>query len=359
MFAGKYTKIINFYKKILYILLKAVDYMVSQSPSVNERAEILIQILMSKPNVLGIEIDHTKNGATLLDFTNASLEGGILYAKISMGDLAQVNAAPVKARITAQSGDIELEMLEVDTQFPVISCLGSQLAGWNIKIQKINDVGEKKTYFKSMASGPARAIARVEKELFEKINYFDKNKSATICLETRKKPDELVADYIAKKCGIQPSNLYILYAPTASLTGSIQIAARSVETAIHKLFEKKFDLTWLVTAKGICPIAPVAENDEKAMGFTNDCLIYTGNVTLIVDVNLDEQNAMLKIVKQCPSNQGQAWGKPFMKIFKEAKGDFYNIDPGLFAPARITIVNRVTGLIVTEGELNPEILDFT
>jgi len=295
----------------------------------------------------------------LLNFTNATLEGGILYAKITMGDLALINTAPVKARINAQSGEVDLEMLEVETQYPVISCLGSQLAGWNVKIQKSNESGEKKTHFNSMASGPARAISRVEKKLYDRINYFDTYKSAVICLETRKKPDELVADYIAKNCGIQPNKLYILYAPTASLTGSVQVAARSVETALHKLAEMGFDLTWLVTAKGICPIAPVAENDEKAMGFTNDCIIYTGNVTFVLDVNPDEEKEMIEIAKKCPSNQVQTWGKPFLKIFQEAKHDFYNIDPALFAPARITLVNRITGTIITEGELNPEVLDFS
>jgi hypothetical protein len=51
----------------------------------------------------------------------------------------------------------------VRTDHPAVSCMGSQYAGWAIQVDK---------YF-AMGSGPLRAHARVEKELFEKLEYAE------------------------------------------------------------------------------------------------------------------------------------------------------------------------------------------
>ena len=56
-------------------------------------------------------------------------------------------------------------------------------------------------------------------------------------------------------------------APTASLVGSIQIAARSAETGLHKLSELGFDVRQVALAYGVCPLAPVAADDLHAMGY--------------------------------------------------------------------------------------------
>jgi methenyltetrahydromethanopterin cyclohydrolase len=57
-----------------------------------------------------------------------------------------------------------------------------------------------------------------------------------------------------------------------------------------------------------------------------------------------------------PSNASKDYGKPFIGIFKEAKYDFYKIDPNLFAPAILIVNNVKTGKTLKAGELNPEIL---
>lgn len=329
------------------------------NPSVNEGAETLILNFIDKCDIMDIKLEKLSNGARIFDFSHANTDGCILLGKICMGNLASIELAPAKARIEAHSGTIDLDMLEVETLHPIISCMGSQYAGWNVKVKKINDKGEKKTYFKCMGSGPARALVRSEKELYEKIQYEDNYSSAILILETSKKPDEGVAEYIATKCGIKPENVYLFYAPTASLAGSIQIAARIVETSIHKFMELGIDPKWIVSGKGICPIAPVAEDDFKAMGWTNDCIIFTGNVTLNVDVPTADESKLIDLLKKCPSTSSPSYGKPFGKVFEEAGGDFYNIDPGMFAPARVTVINRITGHIFTEGDLNPSILDFS
>ena len=323
--------------------------------SVNKNAESLIQNFEKKCDIFGINFEKLSNGAKILDFTEANLEGSLYLARVCMADMARISTLPVKGRINARSGPVELELIEVDTLSPVISCMASQLAGWNLKVKKINDKGEKKTYFKAMCSGPARALSRVEKKLYEEINYKDDHTSAVLVMETSKKPDAGVAEYIAEKCGVKTENVYLLFAPTACLAGSVQIAARIVETSLHKFFELGINPEWIVSGTGTCPIAPVAEDDFKAMGWTNDCIILAGSVTLNMDVPESEESKLLELIKKCPSRSRQR----FQEVFKEAGGDFSKIDPGMFAPAKISVINRITGKIFTEGDLNLDVLDFS
>lgn len=327
--------------------------------SVNQGAESLLLEVKQKADYLDVKVETLKNGATIFDFSKVNLEGAINLAKICMGNVCRINLAPAKAHIVAQSGPIELEMLEVETMEPIISCMASQYAGWNVKVKIIDANGEEKTKYKCMGSGPARALAITEKELFEKLKYKDEYNAAVLVLEASKRPDEDVADYIAKKCKVAVNRVYLAYAPTACLAGSVQIAGRIVETSIHKFLELGMPPEWIKYGTGVCPIAPVADDDFKAMGWTNDCIIFAGNVTLKVEVPESDEGKLRDLIKKCPSTASKSYGKPFAKIFKEAGGDFYKIDPGVFAPARITVINIITNNIFTEGDLNPTALDFS
>ncbi len=332
--------------------------MSSPQISVNEHSILLLKNMLVKKEILGFSHEISPNGANLYDFTDANMEGGILLSRILMANLASIRLAPVKARINAKSGQGELDLIEIGTQHPQLACMASQYAGWTVKAKKTVD-GKKETYFKAMGSGPARSIAKVEKELFELLRYTDNHQSALLFLETSQKPDDGVVDYISEKCDINPENLHLLYAPTNSLAGSVQIAARVLETALHKFMEQGIDLNWIVSGCGTCPIAPVLYDPIKAMGVTNDCLMFTGNVTLSLDIPEGKESEFLKILKATPSSSSPSYGKRFFETMNDVKGDFYKIDPGLFAPAQITIINRTTGNIFNEGIINPEKLDFS
>ena len=93
--------------------------------------------------------------------------------------------------------------------------MASQYAGW-----AINPEG-----FFAMGSGPLRAKARVEKELFGKLGYAEDARRGVLVLEGRTHPTDGVARWIAGKGGIEPAGLTIAVAPTASLAGCVQIVA--------------------------------------------------------------------------------------------------------------------------------------
>lgn len=304
--------------------------------SVNVGAVLLAQRIISNSGELGVTVKTLSNGTKVIDMTQGGFTAGKLFAEACMGGLAEVT-------FTGLNFDqLWLPGVSISVNRPSIACMASQYAGWEIKVGK----------FFAMGSGPARALSRVEK-LFEELDYRDEADVAVIALEGRKLPDEEVASYIAGKCGVGAETLYILLAPTASIVGSVQIAARVVETGMHKMREMGFDIKQVLSGYGTCPIAPVADSDLKAIGRTNDCVLYGGKAFYMVKA---EASSIDKLIKEIPSSASKDYGVPFYDLFQRYGGDFYQIDPMLFSPAEVFINNIADGKTYHAGKLNIEIL---
>jgi len=299
----------------------------------NERAaEVVEDELLSYEEELKIEVQE-KGDHVIVDCgvrAPGSYEAGLIFTEICMGGLGS-------ATLSIRSlGEINLPFIEIFTEYPLKACMFSQMAGWRIK---------KGDYF-AMASGPARALAKIPFELFEEFEYEEDSDIAVITLESSKLPSREVLDFIAERCNTQ--SVYALVAPTASLVGSVQISGRVVETAIHRMHTLGMNLKNILSACGTAPIAPIAENDLEAMGRTNDCIIYYGSVHLILDEMEDLSRAV--------SSSSQSYGDPFYEIFKSHNFDFYALDPSLFAPAEISANSIKTGEFRKFGDVNSEVL---
>ncbi|MHA1730963.1 MAG: methenyltetrahydromethanopterin cyclohydrolase [Promethearchaeota archaeon] len=314
--------------------------------SVNERAMDIVKKVLDDPGLYGVEVIRLGNGSTVLDFSKGSYAAGVVMGEVCMGGLGSVSL------VMDQVGGVPVPAVVVETSHPKVACLGSQYAGWSINIKKEVDGKKKKVFF--MGSGPARARARVEKELYGELGYADDSDVAVIVLEADKLPDDDAMGKISEKCGLDPSKVTALCAPTASIPGSVQIAARIVETGIHKLHELHFDLDWIKHGVGTTTVAPV--NPKTAMGCTNDSIIYGGKTFYTVEIPKDKEAAAVELLEKAPSNKSKSYGKPFFEEFKEKNFDFYQIDPGLFAPAVITVNNRKTGKTFSFGEVNEGVL---
>jgi methenyltetrahydromethanopterin cyclohydrolase len=222
--------------------------------------------------------------------------------------------------------------------------MASQYAGWAISVGK----------FFAMGSGPLRAHARVERELFEKLQYEEQADEGVLVLEARALPNDDVAAWIAEKARLQPLQLTFVVAPTASLAGGVQISARIIETGLHKMETLGFDVTRVVSALGTAPLPPVAKNDLRAIGRTNDCILYGGQARYTVrapDAELE------KLAEQVPASASRDYGTPFHEIYQRYGGDFYKIDPLLFSPAEVWLTSTETGRTFHAGRLNPEVLE--
>lgn len=309
------------------------------SLSLNRRAVKILDRIAEQVGALGISISTLTNGTKLIDF-GVKVPGGLLagkgLAEISLGGLGEVAFLPL------DYGDFTLPGLSVAIDGPVLPCLGSQYAGWKIQRGK----------FFAMGSGPARALARTE-ELFETIRIQDDADTAVLVLESGRLPTEGVADYVAEKCGVKPDRVFLAVAATRSVAGAVQIAARSVETAMHKLLELEFDVTKTLSGFGVCPIATPAADDLTAIGRTNDCVLYGSEVFLTLSTTDAEIEAL---IDKIPSSASRDYGQLFSELFKRYDGDFYKIDPFLFSPAKITITNTVSGRTYRAGRFNAELL---
>jgi methenyltetrahydromethanopterin cyclohydrolase len=159
---------------------------------------------------------------------------------------------------------------------------------------------------------------------------------------------------VAERSGVQPGDVTLLFAPTASLAGGVQIAARVVETALHKLHELDFDVRRVVSAIGSCPLPPVAKKDPDAIGRTNDAVLYGGQVELTVDAPDEE---LEPLVARLPASASDDYGEPFGKVLQAAEWDFYKIDPLLFSPAEVRLVSTRSGRGFHAGGVNLETLE--
>jgi methenyltetrahydromethanopterin cyclohydrolase len=307
-------------------------------PSINKLAMPLVKRLIAESDLLRVKVHKTKGKATIIDCgidVPGSLEAGRLLAEVCMGGLGTVDLD------TTLVGGSTFPTARVASDHAALACIGSQAAGWNVKVEG----------FFALGSGPARALSRVESKLFDKLDYEDKHEEGVLVLETRTLPNPAVCEHVAEACKIDEKDLYLLVAPTASIAGSVQIAARIVETGIHKLKILGYDFRKVLSGIGLCPIVPVARKDMRAMGITNDAILMMGETFLFIQST--EDDGLADLIEQVPSSTSSDYGKPFHQIFKDAKGDFYKIDKLLFAPAHITVNDMRTGLFHTAGQLEP------
>ena len=312
--------------------------------SVNTRAAALVERLKAAAAELKVDVARGERGETLIDAgsrARGSIAAGLAIAEICMGGLGALALTASGARASAPW------TVAVRSAHPVIACLASQYAGWRLTH------GEGRDAFFALGSGPARALARPE-PLFEALGYRDAAASGVLVMESARPPPPPVVDRVAQACGLSPERLTFVYAPTQSLAGATQIVARVLEVALHKAHELHFPLDQIEDGIGTAPLAPPVPDFIRAMGRTNDAIIYGGRVQLFVRGSND---AAEQLAQQLPSSTCSAYGEPFADIFAAAGGDFYKIDPMLFSPAEVIVSNLDTGTTFHAGQLAPDVVD--
>ena len=285
-------------------------------------------------------VEHAIEGGGRYFDCGIEARGGLLagldLARACLADLAEVSIVP------GEVGGRPCPGIQVATDRPIEACLGSQYAGWAISEGK----------FFAMGSGPIRA-AYAHEPLFQELGLGERSDAVVGVLEGRKPPTAAVVAKIAEACRVDPSAVTLLVAPTASLAGGVQVVARSVETALHKLHSLKFDLRRVVSAHGVAPLPPVARDDLAAIGRTNDSILYGARVVLYVtgdDASLEE------VGPRVPSVASRDHGEPFEAIFARYNHDFYAVDPHLFSPAEVAFQNVETGRVFAFGKVEGEVL---
>lgn len=296
------------------------------SAFLNDNAQNIAETMVRDAERLRIGVSTGPLGERLIDAgakAQGSVEAGLRMVEVATGGLASISTA-----VDRSSGKWPFNV-EVRSSQPVLACLASQYAGWNLSS------GD---YF-AMGSGPVRALARVE-PLFSTLSYKEKAEASVIILETSKAPPPAVVEKVAKATGLKPENLTFIYAPTQSMAATVQIVGRVLEVALHKANDLGFPLENIVDGIGASPIPAPHPDFLTAMGRTNDAIIYGGLVQLFVKGPATDARAL---AEKLPSLASRDFGEPFARIFERFKGDFYAIDPLLFSPAEIIVSAIETG----------------
>jgi len=309
----------------------------------NQQAREIVAPLLGQPDRFAVAC-HRIGGAWVIDcgvHAAGGSEAGLIMARAALAGLGDVALHPAGGRVEAWPG-CPWPTVAVASREPVAACLASQYAGWRVKVPG----------FFAMASGPIRAAIGRE-DLFDTIGHRERPDVAVGLLEASALPPEEVCRKLAADAGVPPEAIVLLVARTASPAGTLQVIARSLETALHKLHDLGLDLGSIRAGRGTAPLAPVPDDDLAAIGRTNDAILYGGHVTLDV---AGDAAALAAVGPRMVSGGSPAAGEPFLRLFEKAGHDFYAIDPALFAPAAVELVELESGHSRRFGAIMPEIV---
>jgi methenyltetrahydromethanopterin cyclohydrolase len=319
------------------------------SASVNKLTQPLVQELIDNADKLRLGVQTLENGCTIIDAgidVPGGLEAGRIITEICMGGMGTVSISQ-----SAYTDNWPLT-INVHSSNPILSCLGSQYAGWSLAHEK---------YF-ALGSGPARAMARKEKDgvtvpvekLYQELDYQDSADSTALVIENDNIPPVEIIEKIASACGVPTKKLTIIVTPTSSLAGAVQVVGRVLEVAMHKAHELHFPLENIIDGSGSAPVCPPHPDFVKAMGRTNDAILFAGQVHIFVKGSDEDAE---KLAKELPSSTSKDYGKPFAEIFKACNYDFFKIDGMLFSPASVIVTAVDSGNSFRAGKLDNDLLD--
>ena len=302
--------------------------------SLNRMATDLVDEAIDFADELNVAVRPLESEAIVLDFGvdgPGGIEAGLLLTEIQTAGLSTVGTT-----LESVAG-APLTHVELSTDHPALALLCSQKAGWEVTAED----------FEGLGSGPARALVAAE-EIYQRVGYRDEFDFAVLTVEADTVPDASVVEQVAEMADVPESGVFVPAFSAASITGSVQTAARAAELAVFRLSELGYDPLDVLSATGSAPVAPVGADEQEAIARTNDALAYGGRVHLVVDEPFD-------CFDEVPSTATAEYGTPFADIFAEAGWDFYEVPETLFAPAQVT-VDVVGGPTEVYGEVNHDLL---
>lgn len=271
-----------------------------------------------------------------LDFTYANFIGGRILAEITLGFRSQVKL------VRRTLGGQPWHWVETSTA-DGIDTLSMQMAG-----TFVTPGGD----WRGCASGPFRLAAFKEK-LFQRLPVVQEDADTWIVvLESARAPDEEVFDFIRHQAtGTPPERVIICFAPVTSTAGTVRVAARCAERAMHAWIHQNWALPSSVRVHGFAPVARLLNFDEaEMMARTNEAILEAGSAVLYVE-GVDRNELVSYAPRLCFS--GLFPGTSFRDLLASA-GHFSQLPELALAPARITLVGE--GDPIQCGTVNEEAL---
>lgn len=309
---------------------------------VNELSFAIVKKILNHPKKLGVEVSKLENGATIIDMgvhARGGFEAGRLATEVCLGGLGN-------AQLTMMTfADFSLPAIRVTTSWPAISTLGIQ-AGYPI-------LDSEKT--RLIASGPARALARKPRKLFDFLNFMDDSNIAVIVLQSDDLPSERIAELIATECNVAPKELYMLVTPGESIAGLTQIAGRAIEDVTFTMWEVlHYDVKKVKHMFGMAPIAPSCKFAKAEKALPDDFIGYGGKVFFTLEP--EEEEDLQKLAQNLVFSSTPVYGRTFYDLLKDANFEFSKVPgfPAIFRPAQVTINDLRTGGVYKAGKVHED-----
>ncbi len=280
-------------------------------------------------------------GATLVDMGNGcpgSWKAGQAFVEAGFGGQGKASYGRMEI------GPFTVPTIDVWVDNPVLAVVASQAGCWELGKGEFAEIG----------SGPARAVALADR--WSGHGYRDPDPSAVVVqLQTARVPTDALCQTVATACGVSPEQVYVVFAPTACLVGAVQVASRTVEQVMIKLFLRGFDIHAVKYGFGTAPVAPLSKNEGEIMGRANDALFYGATTVLYADVP-DEAITSILPTFTFDVNSGEYWGMPFAEIFERFNRNWFSVPDLLDSPAKVIINSLQTGHSFVGGQINLKVL---
>ena len=313
--------------------------------SVNKEAMKVVKKIIENKEALNVGVISLKNGSTVIDM-GINYPGGWkaaqLLTEIAMGGLGGLSYS------IYHLGELELPQVNIYADKPVIACLSCQLSGWALPEFK-NDAG-----IVPLISGPVRAIVKEDK-FAKPFSYQDKSEKVVVVLQDKALPSEELTAYIAKKCKVEPENIFILVAPTGSLVGLVNVISRTLETSLWRLHELGFDVNNVISAWGKAPLPPISKDEYTAMIRANTYIYYGGTAGFVVNCKDEDIERIIEDITLSPKTTKQ-YGIPFSKLLEEAGGNIFNMTEFCHNVTKVNFYNSFTGNTFVYGKNDQKML---
>ena len=220
------------------------------------------------------------NGTRVIDcgaHAAGGFEAGRRFAEICMAGLGR--APPPRWSSTAVAG------LTVTTDHPAVACWPrSTPAG-----------GDYEGYF-AMGSGPGRALIHAE-DLYDDLGWHEHANAAVLCLESAMRRRRGRRLRRAARAALS-----LLMAPTASVAGGVQIAARVGRDGAPQAPRARLRRAAGRRRLRYLPAPPVAATTWRRSA----TLLYGGQVHLTVEAEDDDDDALRDLVQRLPASASSA-----------------------------------------------------
>lgn len=237
-------------------------------PGLNDRAWCLVKKACADRARLRIDMIRLECGSLVLDMglqAKGGLDAGMVMAEIGMAGLGNS-----RAELGVLFG-LPWNWVVTGTSYPLEGCFLSQAAIWPVEVAD----------YHAMGSGPG-CLLNLRLGVASKYDYEERSEHAMLVLEADRIPDDAVCRRLTEECEIEAGRLAVLAAATSSAAGRTQIAARSIETVLHKLAHLDFEPRARRSREWERWLALQAADDLEAMGLTNDMPIFGSQVWLEV-----------------------------------------------------------------------------